>query len=106
MYTNTPAGIGNEADFVRLRKSTGDPKVPAVQNDFSDPLNAACVVGEKFDVRTYVHNGANDEFNDNGNGSSVAHNVMVAMQAQLGVTKKNFDNTNIGETGISFQIFQ
>ena len=89
-YTNVPAGIGNEADFVNLRKSNGDPTVPAATNNFIDPVNAACAVGEKFDIRTYVHNGANTEYNNNGSGTAVAHNVNVAMQAQLGVTKKNF----------------
>jgi len=89
-YTNAPAGIGNEADFVKLRKSNGDPTVPANQSNFIDPVNAVCNVGEKFDIRTYVHNGANAEYNNNGSGSAVARNVSVAMQAQLGVTKKNF----------------
>lgn len=89
-YTNVPAGVGNEADFVRLRKSNGDPTVPANQNDFTDPLNDTCAVGQKFDVRTYVHNSANTEYNNDGNGTAVAKNVKVAMQAQLGQTKKNF----------------
>jgi hypothetical protein len=88
-YTNVPA-VGNEADFVKLRKSSGDPTVSANASPFSDPLNDPCAVGQKFDVRTYVHNSANTEFNDNGNGTAVAKNVNVAMQAQLGVTKKSF----------------
>ena len=89
-YTNVPAGVGNEADFVRLRKSNGDPTVPANQNDFSDPLSNGCSVGQKFDIRTYIHNSANTEFNNNGNGSAVAHNVTVAMKAPLGQTAKKF----------------
>jgi len=89
-YTNVPAGIGNEGDFVMLRKSTGDPTVPAVTTAFSDPVNATCAVGEKFDVRTYVHNGANTEFNNDGTGTAIAHNVNVAMTAPLGSTAKNF----------------
>lgn len=93
-YTNVPAGIGNEADFVKLRKSTGDPTVNAAQSNFIDPVNAACKVGEKFDIRTYVHNSANTEFNDNGNGSAVAHNVSVAMQAPLNTTSKQFKFTS------------
>jgi hypothetical protein len=88
-YTNVPA-VGNEADFVKLRRSSGDPTVSANASPFSDPLNDPCVVGQKFDVRTYVHNSANTEYNNNGNGTAVAKNVNVAMQAQLGVTKKNF----------------
>lgn len=92
-YTNVP-NVGNEADFVKLRKSTGDPTVAANASPFSDPLNDPCAVGQKFDVRTYIHNSANTEFNDNGNGTAVAKNVNLAMQAQLGVTKKNFTFTS------------
>ena len=89
-YTNVPSGVGNEADFVKLRKSNGDGTVPATQNAFIDPVNAVCTVGEKFDVRTYVHNGANEQYNNNGSGSAVAHNVNVAMQAPLGSTSNKF----------------
>lgn len=93
-YTNVPGGIGNEADFVKLRKSNGDPTVPATQNNFIDPVNDPCAVGSKFDIRTYVHNSANVEYNNNGNGTAVAKDVNVAMQAELGVTKKNFTFTS------------
>jgi hypothetical protein len=89
-YTNVPNGIGNEADFVTLRKSSGDPTVPASINNFIDPVNATCTVGEKFDIRTYIHNGANVEFNNNGTGTAVAKNVNVAMKAPLGKNAKNF----------------
>lgn len=107
-YTNVPGGIGNEADFVELRKSTGDPTQSAIQNNFIDPVNAACAVGEKFDIRTYVHNGANTEFNGNGAGTAVANNVKVAMQAPLGKTDKKFvfsstisasDAASVSDTG-------
>jgi hypothetical protein len=93
-YTDIPAGIGNEADFVKLRKCNGDPTVPAYQNNFIDPVDATCTVGEKFDVRTYIHNGADDDYNDNGNGSAVAHGVNVAMRAPLGTTSNKFDFTS------------
>lgn len=89
-YTNVPGGIGDEADFVELRTSSGDPTVPATQNNFIDPVNAACNVGEKFDIRTYIHNSANTEFNDNGNGTAVAKNVNVAMTAPFGTAGKSF----------------
>lgn len=89
-YTNVPYGIGNEADFVRLRTSNGDPTASVNDNNYSDPLSAACKVGDKFDVRTYVHNGANERFNNNGGGTAVAHNVTVAMQAPLGSTSNKF----------------
>jgi plastocyanin len=93
-YTNVPA-VGNEADFVRLRNSTGDPTVSATQSNFIDPLNDDCKVGDKYDIRTYVHNIANDEFNgDGGNGSAVAHNVTVRMQAPLNTTDDRFTFTS------------
>lgn len=93
-FTNIPAGVGDESDFVKLRKSTGDPTVPAATSNFIDPVNATCEAGEKFDIRTYVHNGADERYNDNGNGSAVAHNVKVAMQAPLGQTAKSFTFTS------------
>jgi hypothetical protein len=43
-----------------------------------------------YDIRTYVHNGAAEETNDNGNGTSVAHDVTVSMEAPLGVTADDF----------------
>lgn len=89
-YTDVPGGIGDESNFVKLRKSNGDATVPANQNNFVDPVNGACVVGEKFDVRTYIHNIANTEYNNNGNGSAIAKNVKLAMQAPLGQTGKKF----------------
>jgi hypothetical protein len=94
IYTDVPNYIGNEADFVRLRKSNGDPTVPANQNNFVDPLSDSCAVGSKFDVRTYIHNGADANYNNNGNGSAVAHNVNVAMKAPLGVTSSKFTFTS------------
>lgn len=90
IYTNVPYGIGDESDFVRLRSSNGDPTVPAVDANFVDPYNDACNVGSMYDIRTYVHNGADPTGNDNGNGVAVAHNVQLAMTAPLNTTKKNF----------------
>jgi hypothetical protein len=94
IYTNVPAGVGNEADFVKLRKSNGDPTVPAATSNFIDPVNADCKVGDQFDIRTYVHNGANEDFNNNGSGTAVAHNVKVAMNAPLNTTSKTFSFTS------------
>jgi len=89
-YTNIPNGVGDESDFVRLRVSTGDPKVPATQQNYIDPVNSSCNVGDKFDIRTYSHNGADNDYNQNGSGSAVAHNVSVAQTSPLGVTGKKF----------------
>lgn len=90
IFTGVPNGVGNEADFVKLRKSNGDPKVVPTGNSFIDPVNDACAVGTKFDIRTYVHNGADPSKNNNGSGTAVARNVQLAMQAPLGVTSKQF----------------
>lgn len=90
IYTNVPSGVGNEADFVKLRKSNGDPTVPATTNNFIDPVDATCNVGEKFDVRTYIHNGANADANNNGSGTAVAHNVVLKMHAPLNVKDNKF----------------
>lgn len=84
-YTNVPNGVGNEADFVRIRPSTGDVSdngQGGVRNAlYVNGQAAQCNVGEKFDIRTYIHNGADDDYNDNGNGSSVAHETNVRMVA-------------------------
>ena len=85
---------GNEADFVKLRPSTGNPTDAGehgVRNAlYTDSLVAGCTVGEMFDVRTYVHNGANEDFNNNGAGSAVAHNVNVSMTAPLNTENTRF----------------
>src|SRR3990167_11443122 len=55
-FCGVPNGVGNEADFVRVRaNTTGDPKT-GNNADYVDSLNSACTVGAKYDVRTYVHN--------------------------------------------------
>lgn len=93
IYYDVPT-VGDEADFVRVRKSNGDPTRPATPYVFTDTVNDKCEVGSMFDVRTYVHNGADDDMNDGGNGSAVAHNVRVAMQAPLNTSSKNFTFTS------------
>ena len=93
-YTNIPYGVGDESDFVRIRPSTGDPTNNGPNGErnalFTDPLNASCNVGEKFDVRTYIHNGADSDLNGNGSGSAVAHGTRLAMTAPLGQTSNKF----------------
>lgn len=80
-----------EQNFVQIRKNmNNDNKVLPATNPYSDSVNAACSVGEKFDINTFIHNGANDEFNDNGNGTAVAHDVTLAMSAPLNQKQKNF----------------
>ncbi len=94
VYTNVPNGVGNEADFVRVRPSTGDVTNNGASGErnalYVNGLEAACNVGDMYDVRTYVHNGANADRNDNGNGVAVAHDVKVGMNAPLDTTSTTF----------------
>ncbi len=94
IYTNIPYGVGNEADFVRLRPSTGtvnDNGPNGERNQlYVDTLNDDCKIGDIYDVRTYVHNGAAETGNQNGTGPAIAHNTTVAMSAPLNQTNKNF----------------
>lgn len=81
-------GVGDEPDFVRVRaNTTGDPTT-GDNAAYVDALNNACDNGTKFDVRTYIHNGADPSGNDSG--KSVAHNVAVAMNAPLNSTNDSF----------------
>lgn len=86
-YYDVP-NIGDEADFVRVK-----PKA-AENSAYVDTLNDVCSTGSSFNVRTYIHNGANPDLNDNGNGSAVAKNVKVALQAELGAAKSKFKFTS------------
>ena len=84
-YYDVPGGVGDESDFVRIKTKEG------TNADFKSTLNSVCEEGSEYTVRTYVHNGANPELNENGQGSAVAHDVVVAMQAELGQEKSNFN---------------
>ncbi len=90
IYTDDNPANGAESDFVRVRKSNGNNETPTQDSPWVDPLNASCNVGEKFDVRDYIHNGAYEGTNDNGNGTSVAHGVKLTMTTPLNVKSKNF----------------
>jgi hypothetical protein len=89
--------VGNESDFVRIRHNVNgnnEDNSNAGNGPFTigDTLNAACNTGDKFDIWTYIHNNANPQGNDNGNGHSVAHNVMLALNASgLGTTGSQFN---------------
>jgi len=97
-YTNVPNGVGNEADFVRIRPSTGNVSDNGAGGErnalYVNGLDASCNVGDKYDVRTYVHNGADADFNNNGNGSSIAHGTKVRMTAPLGSKNSTFTFTS------------
>lgn len=98
-YTNVPNGVNNEADFVRVRQSTGDPTDNGPNGSrnalFTNKIAVPCAVGAKYDIRTYIHNGADADFNNNGTGSAVAKGVKLAMSAPLNQngTSFEFDST-------------
>jgi hypothetical protein len=88
--------IGNESDFVRIRQSANGNPIDNTGNPgyTVGSLTKACNDGDKFDVWNYVHNDASPAFNDNGNGSAVAHNARIHMQAALGSTASSFNFTS------------
>lgn len=83
--------FGDETDFVRVRQNTtGDP-TSGSNAAYVDGLTSSCDDGSVYDVRTYVHNGADPAGNDPSQGSiAVAHNVSVAMSAPINTTGNNF----------------
>lgn len=83
-FYDVPYGVGDEADFVRVKPAAG------TNADYISTLNAACNIGDTFTVRTYVHNGSSPDYNDNGDGSAVAHDVVVKMLADLNQEKNSF----------------
>ncbi len=81
VFTGVPT-VGNESDFFRSRvpnAASGDVTTPYV-----DPLNASCTAGQRIQMRVYVHNGASQFKNDNGNGPSVAHGTKVKVSLPSG----------------------
>ncbi|MGB4758502.1 MAG: PKD domain-containing protein [Candidatus Saccharimonadales bacterium] len=87
-FYDVPNGVGNEADFVRLKPKAG------TNADYVSTLNAACNTNDQFTVRTYVHNGADPAGNNNGSGVAVAHNVVLYMTAPLNSDAKSFTFTS------------
>src|SRR5581483_7076326 len=92
-YCDVPNGVGDEPDFVRVRQDMNGNNEDNQNNPLytGGTLNAACNDGDIYDVWTYVHNDAASAYNDNGNGSAVAHNVNMALTAN-----------KINQTGSSF----
>lgn len=87
-----PNGIGDEPDFVRVRKSTNGNNIDNINNPkYTNVVTDDCKAGNKYDVWTYVHNNAVSAYNDNGAGSAVAHNTMLALSAALNATNTNFN---------------
>lgn len=82
--------LGNETNFVRIRQNTSGSPLGASNPPLSDSLSSACTTGEKFDIWTYIHNNAESQYNDNGAGSAVAHNVQLTTAAPVNTTGNNF----------------
>lgn len=83
-FYNVPNGVGDEADFVRVKPKAG------TNADYTSTLKAACKVGDLYTVRTYVHNGADPSYNNDGAGTAVAKNVTVKMTAPLNTADDAF----------------
>ncbi len=77
-------GVGDEADFVRVKTKAGS------VDSYKDVLTDACAPGSVFTVRTYVHNGADPDYNT-GAGEAIARNTVVAMNVNaFNSVKKDF----------------
>jgi len=87
-------GIGDEENFVGLRTSTGDPRFSAATNPYASNLTAACEIGSKYDVRSYIHNSASNLYNNDGAGTAIAHNAKITMTAPLGTKGTSFTFTS------------
>ncbi len=83
-FYDVPNGIGDEADFVKVKPKAAD------NGAYVDTLNDACKDGSTYNVRTYIHNGASPNYNNDGAGSAVAHDVTVALKAELSAKKSKF----------------
>lgn len=68
VYTGTPS-VGDEADFFKGKVET--------DSTYVSDVSSACAAGTRFSLRVYVHNAANQNLNENGNGPGVAHNTKV-----------------------------
>lgn len=78
VYTGVPEE-GNESDFFR-GKVAGNPQAVS-----TNVVDSTCENGQQFTLRVYVHNGATESLNGNGDGPSVAKDTKV---------KVNLNNAN------------
>jgi hypothetical protein len=97
VFTGVPAPVGNENDFLRGRTLVNNNPMDAT-TQYGDSTNASCDNGQVLQLRVYVHNGASQYSNDNGNGASVAHGTKVKV-AIPGTEATNFtSNATISAT--------
>jgi hypothetical protein len=89
---NVPNGIGDEANFVKIRpNTTGDDTSTSNNAAYAANLNAACNNGDSFDIHTYIHNDATADQNNSGSGTAVAHGVQLSLAAATGTTASSFN---------------
>ncbi len=84
-FYGVPNGVGNEADFVRVKTKAG------TNADYANNINGACAADEVYTVRTYVHNGADPAYNTAENASAVTRDAVVAMTAPLNALQNQFE---------------
>ena len=88
-----PGSIGDESDFLRIRpgQSGGVTNANAGTNTlYGNALNATCNDGERFDIRTYIHNDAEPQYNS-GAGTGIARNVTVGFNSPINTTASTFN---------------
>lgn len=77
IFNNVP-GVGNEADFIRVKKD-GE-----ANSTLRNTVDTTCKTGDRFDIWFYLHNGAKPSANNNGTGPGVAHNVVAKVTLPQG----------------------
>ena len=76
-------GQGDEADFVRVRKSGST-------NAFGNSVNDACTDGQEVSIQVYIHNSASQDYNGtNFDGTAVAKDT------RLSITKSGSSITGV-----------
>lgn len=83
VYTGTP-DFGDEHDFFRG-------KVAGSTGDSTNVVNAACETGTRFTLWIYVHNGASQYQNGDGNGPSVAKDTKVKVDLKNANAASSFN---------------
>jgi hypothetical protein len=75
IFNGVPS-VGNEADFIRVKKD-GE-----ANSALRNAVDTTCKTGDRFDVWFYLHNGAKPSLNQNGTGPGVAKDVVAKLNWQ------------------------
>lgn len=94
IFNGVPS-VGNEADFIRVKKD-GE-----ANSTLRNSVDTTCKTGDRFDVWFYLHNGAKPSLNNNGSGPGVAHNVVAKVALPSG--ESTSFNINGGVTASNAQ---